>query len=138
MVRQVTEEERQFIADLAQNKGIKGKQAIALFQQKYDWIPSATSMNRYQSYSIKEGGDDNGDNDDNGEDGEIEHVEVEKGETKKKGEIYDFSDGEIPDDTFDKIVRVSGHDKATVFNYLKTALSRGYKKIDLNTGELSK
>ena len=132
MARTLTEDERKFIADQYQNKGKVGQAIIEAFKAKFDWVPSASVINKYQNYK-PEGAE------------EVEEVEEDtdglkvltKDSRKIKG-IFDFSEGDVPDDVFAKIVKLTGKSESKTWRILRTARKKGYKKIDLETGKLSK
>ena len=132
MARVLTEEERQFIADCHQKEGKVGKQIIDLFKEKFDWIPSASVINKYQKYKKSE---------------EVEEEELEEGgkavvietkDTRKIKDVFDMKDGDIPDEIFEAIVKMRGRNKRDTFRFLQKCYKRGLTKINLKTGEITK
>lgn len=131
MVRVLTEEERIFISDMHQKQGKVGNEIIEAFKDKFNWIPAASTVTKYQLYEPEEKDEDDKKTSKNG-------LNVLTGDTRKQPELYDFSDGEIEDDVFEQLVKLTGKSHKQLFNDLKKALSKGYTKVDLKTGDLSK
>ena len=135
MVKTLNEEERLFIAEMHQKQGKVGNDIIEAFKEKWGWIPAASTITKYQLYKPESFKPDE-DNIDNAvdEDG----LTVLTKDTRKQGELYDFSDGEINDEVFSKLAELTGHSKDKLFNALKHAHKQGYTKVDLKTGEVTK
>jgi len=134
MVRTLNEEERLFIAEMHQKQGKVGNDIIEAFKEKHGWIPAASTITKYQLYKLEAPEKDEATQKIDPETG----LEILTSDTRKQGEIYDFSDGDIEDAVFNKLAETTGHDKAILFKALKQALDKGYTKVNLTTGELTK
>jgi len=133
MSRTLTEEERLFIADCFNVQKFTGKKIIQEFNEKFEWTPSASVINKYQNYKGKPEEPDETPKEEKAED-----IEIETDDTRKVKDVFDFSDGDIPDDVFDKIVKLTGKSKAQTWELLKKCHDKGLTKINLKTGDVSK
>ena len=119
--------EKQYLAEL--HEKYSGKELIDRFQQKYGWIPEASEIAACKEYKkepepeplVKDDG-----------------LEIITDDTRKVKGVIDFSSGEIPDEQFDALCLNCGKTKAEMFNLLHQAYERGYTKVNIETGDLSK
>ena len=134
----LSDEHKRFISKLFLDDKLTGVEIPDKFNETYGFKPSASQINKYQYYNEqnppKQDTDDNADNGDNDDEG----VKVITKDTRKVTNIYDFGEGHIPDDIYDKICSVIGWDKKRTFELLKRCYEKGYTKINLDTGDVSK
>jgi len=125
---ELSEEEKQFIAECYQSEEkLSGTQIIKNFSEKFEWIPSASTVSKYRNYKAEPKGDEpKGD----------EIVIKTKDSRKDKTEYIDISDGEIEEEDFKKIVEIRGTNVNETWRFLQKCLKRGYTKINLETGEI--
>lgn len=140
MSARLNEEQKRFISTLFLEEKLSGKQIIEKFQEKYDRVPSASVINRWQYYNKNNPLEDKTDDEEITDDktDEQDGIKITKKDTRKQPEVYNFSDGEISEEVFDKIVELTGKSKKETWELMKKAMAKGYITIDLKTGELSK
>lgn len=129
------EEQKKFISDQFLNKKNTGKQIIEAFKEEFGFVPSASVVNKYQYYL------ENIEEEEEPEEEEKEEdtgLKVSKKDTRKQPQLYDFSDGNIDSENIEKLSRVTGKSPKAIFKLLKKAYRKGYTKIDMKTGDLSK
>ena len=126
----LSEEEKLFIVDQYKDKKQTGQQIIKAFQEKFDWIPAASTISKYQNY---EAGSESQD-EPKGDDIEI----ITKDTRKDKTNIIDISDGEIDEEDLEKIVKIRGTNANETWRFLKLCGRKGYTKINLETGDIEK
>jgi len=129
----LTEEQKQFIAKSFQEDKKTGIQIIEDFKTKFEFTPSATTINRYQNYEIE----------DEEEDDDTKHIDprdldIKTQDTRKIKDVHDFSDGKIDDKAFEQLCEKIGKSKAETWELLHEAGKRGYKKVNITTGRVSK
>ena len=137
MSTKITEEQRKFISSKFIDEKKTGKKIIQEFGEKFGFMPSAATINKYQCYNetIKER--------------EVkpkkekpkkeaEELTIENDDNSKNKDVFDFSSGDMSDEIFDKIVVLTGKSKKKVFDLLKQCYDKGLTKINLKTGEVSR
>lgn len=132
MARKLTEEERKFIAEQFQKHDKVGQQIIELFKEKFEWIPSASVINKYQKYPIDEEQEKINDGE------QDEDLSIETKDTRKLKGVFEITDGDIPDDVFNQIAELRGKGKYETFEFLRKCYEKGLTKINLKTGDISK
>ena len=137
MSTKITEEQRKFISSKFIDEKKTGKKIIQEFGEKFGFIPSAATINKYQYHNetieervVK--------HKEEKPKKEAEELTIENDDTSKNKDVFDFSSGEMPDKIFDVIVALTGKSKKKVFDLLKQCYDKGLTKINLKTGEVSR
>jgi len=123
------------------------------FKEKYNRTISTTSINRYGNYHIWGRGTtidpDESDEIEDKSEGKPKEEEKESGvmeikvedkrKIKKDGvdQIVHFSDGEIDEKAFNKLVALRGTTQTETWEFLRKCGEKGYTKINMTTGEIS-
>lgn len=137
MITKLTEEQRKFISSNFIDEKKTGKKIIEEFGEKFGFIPSAATINKYRYYNETAAEREVKPNEEKSKKEAVELTTLTD-DTRKIKNLFDFSSGEIPDEIFDKIVAVTGKNKKKVFDLLKQCYDKGLTKIDLKTGEVSR
>lgn len=146
-----SEEQRTFINNLK----LEGKTIAEIqvdFREKWNRTPAPVTINKYGRYHLwakdrqetpdidsKETPKDQPKEEIKDEKGGVLEVEVKDLRKKKeeKTEVVHFSDGNMEQKDFDKIVKLRGTDEEETFSFLQKCGQKGFNKIDLASGEIS-
>ena len=131
----LTEEQRRFISSKYIDENKTGKKIIQEFGEKFGFMPSAATINKYQYYNETIEGRVVKQKEEKPKK-EAEELAILNEDTRNNKDVFDFSSGEIPDKLFDVIVAVTGKSKKKVFDLLKQCYDKGLTKINLKTGEV--
>lgn len=144
-----TEEQRIFINDMRMdNKTIKEIQDA--FSAKWNRVPAPVTVSKYGNYD-RWGRGSSPDVDEKilpkeeepkEEEKESGVMEIKVDDKRKikvdgKDQIIHFSDGEIDEKAFNKIVALRGTTQAETWEFLRKCGEKGYTKINMTTGEIS-
>ena len=131
----LTEEQRKFISSNFIDENKTGKKIIEEFGEKFGFMSSAATINKYQYYNetieervVKQKEEK--------PKKEAEELAILNEDTRNNKDVFDFSSGDISDEIFDKIVALTGKSKKKVFDLLKQCYDKGLTKINLKTGEV--
>ena len=132
----LSDEQKKFISAKYLDEKKQGKEIINLFNDEYGFMPSASTINKYLNYNeiieeakvVKP----------KKEEEKAEDIELSTKDTRKLKGVIDFSTGDISDEDFSMICKAIGKNQRSTFDLLQKSIERGYKKINLETGEVSK
>ncbi len=135
MTKKITDEMKRFVST-QHEEGKDRTEILREFGDKFGFLPTSPTIGKYEKYNkdnpIKEeeeeeeaGGDDEG------------SVTVETKDTRLEKDLVDISDG-IDEAEFERLCRNCDKSKTVMFDLLKRAVSKGYTKVNIATGELEK
>jgi len=141
-----SEEQRVFI----NNMKLEGKtipEIQTAFKEKFDRTPAPVTINKYGRYHLW--ARDRDEIPDEGEtvvkpkekekEGGALEIEVKdtRKEKKPKDEVVHFSDGELDEAQFNRIVALRGTSQQETWEFLRKCGEKGFTKINMKTGEIS-
>jgi len=110
------------------------KVIIQGFGERFGFMPSATTINKYQLFNENNPPKEEEPEDIGGEEGT---VATKTKDTRLTKELVDFSDG-IEEEEFERLCRNIEKSKRDTWDLLAEATRRGYTKVDIATGEIEK
>ena len=132
----LTEDMKRFISTKHMEEQKTTTEILREFGDSFGFLPSATTVNKYQSFN-----ETNPPKDEIPEEEEEEGIEgtitAKKKDTRLQPEMLDISDG-IEEEDIKRLARTIEKSNQETFDLLAKAFKKGYTKVDMSTGEVEK
>lgn len=136
MAKKLTEEMKRYISTKFMDEKEDTSAIIRGFGEAYGFLPSASTINKYQYFNKNNPVKEEEEEEENGEEDEGKVTVITK-DTRLEKNLLDFSDG-IEQADVERLARNIEKTPKATFDLLKEASSRGYTKVNMVTGDIEK
>jgi len=132
MVKKLNEKQKRFISTkYAEEEDTTD--ILRAFGDAFGFLPTSKTIEKYSNYNQENPEEE--EEEEEGEEGKIGAIERD---TRLEKELIDIESIDTDDEIFSRLSRNINKSKHDTFNLLQEALRRGYKKVDIATGDIEK
>jgi|SaaInl7_200m_RNA_FD_contig_71_924158_length_994_multi_4_in_0_out_0_3 hypothetical protein len=129
----ITEDQKSFISTKHLKDGMKNGEICVAFEEEFGYSPSNKVINKWKYHEQEQPAEETK----GGDTGEVDPI---TGDTRTvKDKVVSFTAEGMEDDAaFYALCKTHGHSHEEMANMLQRAAARGYTKINITTGDITK
>jgi len=106
---------------------------LRAFGDSFGFLPTTKTIEKYKNYN-----QENPIEEEEDEEGAEGKIGVKEKDTRLEKDLIDIESIDTDDEVFSRLCRNIDKSKHDTFNLLQEALRRGFKKVDIATGDIEK